>query len=203
MIKNIVFDMGRVLIHYDAKNYVKKHVKDSVSIELLYHEIFCSVEWLKMDRGVMTVDEAIASIQKGVPESHHSTVQLLIQNWHSDIPPFPQMEDLIANLKTHGYRIYLLSNTSKSFHGFRLGIPALKYFDGEFISADYGLLKPDFAIYEKFYKTFDLKPEECYFIDDSPANIEVAERTGMKGFVYHGDIIQLKKALIEVGISIG
>lgn len=202
MKKNIVFDMGNVLIKYDAKKYAENYTFDEVSSKLLYHEIFCSTEWLKMDRGVLSSKEAIASIQGRVPTSLHTLVEQLIKDWHKEIPPYPEMEELVAELKELGYHIYLLSNTSSRFHEFRVNIPALKYFDGEFISADCNLLKPDFAIFHAFYEHFGLNPKECFFIDDSAANIEAAEVTGMEGFVYHGDIAKLKKKLVLQGIQI-
>lgn len=202
MIKNIVFDMGNVLINYDAKKYTEKYALDGESSKLLYNEIFCSTEWIKMDRGVLSSDGAIASVQNRVPKSLHALVERLIYDWHTEIPPYPEMEELVIRLKECGYHIYLLSNTSSRFHEFRVNIPALKYFDGEFISADCKLLKPDFAIYRAFYEHFSLNPKECYFIDDSAANIEAAEVTGMEGFVYHQDVAMLKQMLILQGIGI-
>lgn len=202
MIKNIVFDMGNVLICYDAKKYTRKYVKDDESANLLYHEIFCSTEWIKMDRGVMNGEEAIASIQKRVPQSLYSMVKRLILEWHTEIPPYEEMERLVQRLKENEYHIYLLSNTSSRFHEFRVNIPALKYFKGEFISADCGLLKPDLNIYKKFFEQYGLDPKECYFIDDMATNIEAAEITGMKGYVYHMDIDRLKRAMRDEGITI-
>lgn len=202
MIKNIVFDMGNVLICYDARKYTQKYVEDYENAKLLYREIFCSTEWVKMDRGVMTGEEAIASIQKRVPQSLHSMVKQLILEWHTEIPPFKEMEELVRELKEKGYCIYLLSNTSSRFHEFRVNISALKYFDGEFISADCGLLKPDLEIFQAFYRQYGLNPRECFFIDDMAANIEAAEITGMKGYVYYMDMDMLKQAMRNAGICI-
>lgn len=202
MIKNIVFDMGNVLIRYDARTYTDKYVKNKEEGDFLCEEVFRSVEWIKMDRGILTEEDAIDSIMERLPEHLQHYVPVLIQNWHTEIPPYMEMEDLAKALKENGYHIYLLSNTSVRFHEFRVNIPALKYFEGEFISADYGMLKPELNIFRSFYHHFLLNPEECYFVDDSNANIEAAELTGMKGFVYRGNIQALKNSMEKEGIKL-
>ncbi len=64
------------------------------------------------------------------------------------------------------------------------------------------MLKPELRIYETFYDTFSLEPEECLFIDDNSANIEAAELTGMKGIVYHGDVVALENTMSNYGIKL-
>ena len=99
------------------------------------------------------------------------------------------MADKEKKLKENGYKIYLLSNASSDFHERRSGIPALSYFDGVVVSADYKLLKPEKEIYEVLYEKFLLKPEECFFIDDVQKNIDGAKATGMDGHCYcHGNL---------------
>lgn len=202
MIKNIVFDMGNVLICYDTRKYIDLYVDDKEDGDLLLKEVFGSKEWLSMDRGVMTSEEAIKSICNRIPKRIHKDVEKLINNWHKDIPPYPEVEELVKRVKKAGYKVYLLSNTSVKYHQFKVNIPALRYFDGEFISADWKLLKPEKEIFLTFYNHFKLKPEECYFIDDSPANIIAANKTGMIGFVYKKDIDKLIADMLKNNIKI-
>lgn len=201
MIKNIVFDMGNVLVMYDARRFVDSCTDSAEDGELLMRNIFRSVEWISMDRGVMTQQQGLESICKRLPERLHGTAALLLDSWHHDIPPFPEMEALAGKLKAAGYKIYLLSNTSSRFHDFRVRIPALRYFDGEFISADWGMLKPDPVIYTTFCNHFGLVPAQCFFIDDIAANIEGARLACMQGTVYHGDISLLQEDLTGAGIE--
>lgn len=200
MIKNIVFDMGNVLILYDAQRYIKDYVDNEADKELLYYEVFGSVEWIRRDHGTMTESEAIESICKRLPQRLHQSVATLFENWHKDIPPFPEMESLIERLKKAGYNIYLLSNTGDRYYTFRKNIPALRFFDGEFISCDWHLLKPDVAIFHTFCLHFGLNPAECFFVDDSPANIYGAQQAGMHGFVYYRNTETLERALKECGV---
>lgn len=202
MIRNVVFDMGNVLISYDTRKYIDLYVENKEDGNLLLKEVFGSKEWLSMDRGTMTSEEAIKSICGRLPERTHLNVANLINNWHNDIPPYPEIEELVKEVKEAGYKIYLLSNTSTKYHQFKVNIPALKYFDGEFISADWKLLKPEKEIFMAFYNHFNLNPKECYFIDDSSANIKAANETGMGGVVYNGDIEKLRENMRNNNINI-
>jgi putative hydrolase of the HAD superfamily len=202
MIENIVFDMGNVLIRYDPLDYVAKHTDDAADRAALLREVFHSVEWVRQDRGSITDDEAVAGISARLPERLRGAVRSLIENWHRELQPIPGMADIVRGLKAAGYGVYLLSNTGWRYREFRLGMPALECFDGEFISCDWHLLKPNELIYLTFCHHFSLSPHSCFFIDDSPLNIEGAINAGMRGFVFHGDTEALKAALNEAGVSI-
>ena len=201
MIANIVFDMGGVLIDFDAQRYTARFVPDPADYELIRRELFRSVEWIGMDRGSITDEEAVASVCRRLPERLHQGVRDILDNWHQDIPPLDGVYDLVEELKGKGYGIYLLSNTCARFHSFRKNIPALRFFDGEFISADCHLVKPEPGIYLRFLEQFGLRPEECVFIDDVPLNIEAAIRCGFSGIVYHDDPARLRRELRELGVD--
>lgn len=201
MIRNIVFDMGGVLIRFDVNHYIACFADGPEDQELLRREVFRSVEWVRLDRGAITDAQATESICKRLPEHLHPAVSAIFKNWHQDIPPLDGIYDLVGDLKEAGYGIYLLSNTSTRYHEFRRNIPALRFFDGEFISADYGVLKPEQEIYERFFQAFSLEPSGCLFIDDNAPNIEASIRAGMDGIVYHGDADDLRRKLREKGVS--
>ena len=57
-------------------------------------------------------------------------------------------------------------------------------------------------IYEKFFETFSLDRRECFFIDDSPANIEASLYVGMPGAVFHSDIRRLRRELRAAGVDV-
>ena len=116
--------------------------------------------------------------------------------------PIMSTNRLAEELKEKGYRIYLLSNTSKEYYIFRKQIPSIESFDGEFISADVHFNKPEKEIYELFFKQFQLKPAECFFIDDRADNIATAEKLGMRGFRYQQDTNALRLALKNADITI-
>lgn len=169
---------------------------------MLLNNVFRSVEWLRLDHGTIDEEEAISICCQRLPSHLHQPARSIIERWCDDIPPIEGMEELVKQAKQAGYSIYLLSNTSKRFHQFRRHISVLKYFDGEFISADWKLLKPDPQIYREFCKHFELDPAKCLFIDDIPSNIYGAKMVGMNGIVFHGDVLALKESLKTSGINI-
>ena len=108
------------------------------------------------------------------------------------------MLELIKELKEKGYGIYLLSNASSRQHIYWERMSCHKYFNGTLISADVKMAKPDPGIYRLLFSTFSLKPEECFFIDDSEKNIQAAEEAGMAGYVFRNNPEQLKDILYRI-----
>lgn len=197
MIKNIVFDMGNVLIFFDPEHFLDVFVQDSDDKELLFKKVFHSLEWLKTDSGELTVPQAIALVQEKVPQRLHQAVEDLFLRWIEHSEPNQEMEKLVTELKEKGYHLYLLSNISSYFHEFKHRISVLQHMDGVFASADYHMMKPYPEIYETFLQTYRLNAEECFFVDDLPLNIAGAEKVGIKGAVFHGDVAYLRQELQE------
>lgn len=201
MIKNIVFDMGGVLIDYNPEKALY-NVFSKETADILLKEIFRNKIWADKDRGLIFPDEIMALKKDKIPPEVFEKVSEMVDNFYPYMPPFEKMCSFVKKLKSNGYGIYLLSNASSDFHERRKGIPALSFFDGVLISADYKLLKPEKEIYLELYKKFSLKPEECYFIDDMQKNIDGAKDTGMDGHCYfHGDVEILRNAMKEKGID--
>lgn len=200
MVRNIVFDMGNVLTIFNKREYIYGYVNNEEDYRWINNQLCSSVEWLQMDRGTITDDEAILAVCKRLPPHLHSVAERFIREYRMVQPPNPPMEKLVAELSQKGYGLYLLSNTSHRFRVFCKYIKAIDYMDGIWISCEHGFLKPEREAYLDFFKAFNLKPQECFFIDDSPANVEAAQCLGMAGCVYYGNVKELRKVLQEKGI---
>lgn len=202
MIKNIIFDMGGVLIDYNPEKTLYG-MFDRETADILLKEIFRNQVWSDKDRGIIFPDEIMAQKKDAVPAEVYEKTAEMVNNFYPYMPPFEKMYDLVKQLKDNGYGIYLLSNASSDFHVRREGIPALSLFDGVLISADYKLLKPEKEIYLALFEKFSLNPEECYFIDDVQKNIDGARAAGMDGHCYyHGDVEILRADLRSKGVNI-
>lgn len=200
MIRHIIFDMGQVLVQFSAGLFSERLRLSAEDAELIRREVLTTVEWVRMDRGTISDDDALARMCARLPQRLHDTAAYLVRRWNDPIVPVPGMADVARDLKAAGYDLYLLSNAATRQHTYWHDIPGSEYFSGTFISADYHLLKPEDAIYQAFFKKFGLKPEECLFIDDSAPNIEASENAGMAGIVFHGDAARLRRQLAERGI---
>ena len=202
MVKNIVFDMGNVLIRFDRELFLDSLDLSPEDRALLTNEVFRSLEWARMDRGSLTEAQAVESICQRLPRHLHSAAKQLVENWDDPILPVEGMCELIEELKAAGYGIYLLSNASVALRTYFPRIPGSEYFDGLMVSAEEKLVKPQPEIFRLLCDRFHLKPEECVFVDDSPANVESAILTGMDGLVFYGDAQRLRRELTEKGISL-
>ena len=202
MIRNILFDMGNVLIYFDRNLFMDRLGVAAEDKKLLMREVFLSVEWVRMDRGSMVEADAVASCCQRLPEHLHDAAEKLIQMWDRPILPIPGMYELIEELKGKGYGIYLLSNASLRQHEYWPRIEASRFFDGTLISADEGVIKPQPEIYRLILERFNLKAEECFFIDDVPANIEGALCCGIPGAVFYNDVAYLRRKLREAGVDV-
>lgn len=201
MIKNIVFDMGNVIIRFDRELILDHYGVFGADRELLMREVFLSLDWVRMDRGTLREPEAEARICRHVPERLHDTVHKLIYAWDDPIVPVEGMYELITELKGAGYRLYLLSNASVRQPEYWQRVPVSGLFDGTLISSEVLLVKPQSEIYRLLCERFSLRPEECFFTDDSPANVEAACFNGFSGAVFHGDAAELREKLREAGVN--
>ncbi len=195
--------MGNVLIKYRPEIYIQKYVETS-DHTTFYNEVFQSLEWVQLDKGTISNEQAIDSVCKRLPLHLHEPAKNVFTKWYEKLELVEEMLPLIKNLKENGYNIYLLSNVAKTFHNYKDNIPAIKYFDGLFISSECGYLKPEKEIYTTFLNKFNLVPNECFFIDDMPINIDSAINVGMKGYIFKGNvkslIANLKNNKINVSI---
>ena len=191
--KNIVFDMGGVLIRYDPEYFLTREgIHDSSDRELLMRAVFRSPEWAMMDKGAL--DEAgmepIALAK--LPSRLHAVAHRLIFEWNDPLEPIPGMADFIRECKDEGYGIYLLSNASTMQPTYWRQIPGSEFFDGAVISALEKCVKPEPEIFHVLLDRFKLATEDCIFIDDMQRNVDGAEVVGIKGIRFTGDIRELR-----------
>ena len=177
-ITTIVFDMGGVLVDFDAKRSLSTHFAPEYH-ELINEKTFASETWKLMDKGDFSVEEAIKIMCREIPAELHGEVSRMILDHKGEMPPIAEMYPVVKALKENGYKIYLLSNCPSWFDEFKKSVPAFDFFDGFIISAKYNLIKPGKEIFNVLFNEFSLRAEECFFIDDSPANVTTAKEIGM------------------------
>ena len=194
--------MGGVLIDYNPERALYSAM-DKESADIALAEIFRNDIWSQKDRGVVSAEDILKAKGNKIPAQYYEKTAEMVMNFYPYMPPFSQAEDIVKRLKSNGYRIFLLSNASLDFYDEKGNIPALSYFDGYLVSADYKLIKPEKEIYLTLFSKFNLCPEECFFIDDVEANCEASEALGMKAFrLVKQDYEGLIKAFKENGIRI-
>lgn len=197
--KNIVFDMGKVLVDYDPDRVTRQYTQDESRVREIHNTLFCSGEWIMLDAGLISEAYALRKLlRRFESEEMREIARQSFAHWHEvNMTPKPGMEALLRELKARGHGLYVLSNASRRLpQCYREVIPAAECFDGVFFSADWGCMKPQDVMYERFFAHFGLKPESCFFIDDLDINIEGARACGMAGYVFeHGEVGRLREVL--------
>lgn len=198
MYKNIIFDLGRVLIDFDPLVHMQHQIPDE-SVDAVYGAIFKSEEWLMLDRGTLTEKEAIHIFSTRHPE-YREHIEQVFENWYDMLQPIEVNIQLMSKLKEAGYKLYYLSNFHDlAFKEVNRRYPFFGHFEGGVVSFEVKLLKPELAIYDRLLHKYGLKKEECLFIDDTKKNIEAAMKVGIDG-VWLPDYKRLREELIKKGI---
>ena len=203
MIRNILYDMGSVLVRFEPSEFVAKLGLPAADAEALRREVFRSADWVRLDRGVFTQQQAIDAAKSRLPERLHSYVDDLVLHWDAERLEVPGAFELVKELSDNGYRLFLLTNASIRHREYWPTFRFAPYFgDRIMLSAAWKLLKPERAFYEKAIELLGFDPKDSVFIDDQPTNIEAAECCGIPGIVFHNDVALLRRRLREKGVNV-
>lgn len=196
MLKNIIFDMGGVLVNFDPAHFIERAgITDPADQALLMNEVFRTAGWSMLDWGMHDEEDLEKMVLPQLPERLHAAAHELIFNWNLPVEPMPGMKELMADCKAAGMKIFLLSNASHRLNTYWQNIPGCEYFDGRVISADERCVKPMPEIYRCILERYGLKAEECMFVDDTAINAVGAMNVGMQCFVFKRNADALRKAI--------
>lgn len=182
----IIFDLGGVLFTWNPEAIIARVFRTPEKRSLVRREIFQHPDWRELDRGVLSYKEAAerAVRRTGLPQEE---VQSLFRWVPLSLVGIPEAVALLREWKKKGHALYYLSNMHQ---------PAMAYlersynfwhlFQGGVFSCRVHWVKPEPEIYLALMEQEDLTPEECVFIDDTPANLEPAARLGIKTILFQG-----------------
>lgn len=193
MIKNIVFDMGNVLLSFNPQVPLDTFCSTVEEKETIRRELFEGPEWVEGDLGNITNEEKYERIRARIPRSMHAALKRCVYEWDICMKPVPGARVFCDYLKEKGYRLYVLSNASEEFYNYFPRFAPFAFFDGIVVSADIHVIKPDIRIYEYLFHKHGLLPEECLFIDDMQRNIAGAKQAGMQGELFLGDFGKIRE----------
>ena len=202
--KNILFDMGNVLVTYNPEWVIRQYTEDEELIREVKNIVFNSQEWFLLDAGLIEEEKAERNwMERLSSDKARELAHLSFQNWHLyNMKTIPGTAEIIRAVKENGKEIYLLSNASlRLLSIYKEVIPAVECFSGIFYSAAHKCVKPQDIIYERFLKEYSLNPADCFFIDDLEENISAAKAVGISGAVMKS---RTAKETAEIlGLNIG
>ncbi len=174
MIKNVIFDIGKVLLSYEPFEYVLSFGHGRELSEKLFNIVFEDKRWLELDRGTLPVEKYLEMLIKENP-NYPKEIEEIFTNWIKMLEPIEKAVKFYTELKNKGYKIYLLSNFGVVYDKVEEIFDFLKLADGKIISAHVKTIKPEPKIYELLLSTYNLIPNECVFIDDKEENVLAAK----------------------------
>lgn len=196
MIKNVILDMGNVLLDYDPHVILDKVCETEEEKQMILTHLFLSDIWLMGDRGEIKNEQRYDLAKEHLPKELHPKLKECVKNWDICMLPIAGAKEFLRQCRENGLGLYVLSNACDHFYDYFPRHYDLDFFDGVMVSSDVHLIKPDTRIYELLCETYDLNPEECVFVDDRPENVEAARRVGMKGIVFEGDYKVVEKVIL-------
>lgn len=180
MIKNVIFDLGGVVLGRDFKRLgdVLGNTFAFISADESFPEY-----WSEFDRGTYTREEVtrmLADDYNLALDDANEQVQRLLEL----LQPIPETIEVIEEFKQRGIRCYVLSNMSKEFFAELVKFPVFGLFDGVVVSYQERINKPDRGIYEAILSRYELVPSETLFADDKIANTDAAAELGLHTLTY-------------------
>ena len=185
-IDHIVFDIGKVLIHYDPDLPFSRLIPDEAERRWFFDNV-CTSDWnIEQDRG-RTWQEAEALLIAEHP-THEENIRNFRRHWHEMVPhAYDGSVAIMEGLIAQGRDVTMLTNfAADTFTEARGLFPFLEKPRGVTVSGEVGLIKPDERIYRLHAGTFGLTPAATLFIDDSAKNVEGAKAAGWNAVLFTG-----------------
>lgn len=184
MIKNVIFDIGNVLMEFPWMRFMDELFDKEVGerITKVYWE---DGRWDELDKGedpevvLKSLIDAAPDLEKEIRYTFENINDCMFK--HSYAIPW------IKDLKEKGYQVVFLSNYNQYIMDKKPEVlDFLPYLDGGVFSCDVHLVKPDKAIYDLICKKYNMDPNETIFVDDNPRNVKSANEFGIHAFLFEG-----------------
>lgn len=184
MIKNVIFDIGNVLVDFSWREmYEEKGLVGDV-FDRVAGATVQSPYWCELDRGIMSFHEVVEKFVS-LDEEMGDEIRKVLYDTHGIVRGRSYAVPWVCNLKKRGFQVYVLSNFSeKILKDCKEAMEFLEYTDGGILSYKEHVIKPDPRIYKLLLERYGLNPKECIFIDDLKENVEAANAQGIQGIVF-------------------
>jgi len=200
-IRHIVFDIGKVLIHYDPDLPFSRIIPDAEQRKWFFENV-CTSDWnIEQDRG-RKWDEAEALLIADHP-GEADNIRAFRRHWHEMVPHhYEDSVSIMLGLIEDGHDVTMLTNfAADTFAEARVKFPFLDRPRGVTVSGEIGLIKPDRRIYERHATDFGLEPSASLFIDDSQKNVDGAIAVGWQAVLFT-DAATLEADLKRLGVGV-
>lgn len=187
MINTIIFDIGMVLVDFCWQDMLKNLGFEGETFEKVADSTMRNPLWQDFDRGTWSTEELIRRFVANAPE-YKTEIETVFQNMDKIVTLYDYSMDWIRQLKSDGYKVYILSNIPELVHLDNLDdkLRFLKEVDGAVLSYQERLLKPERRIYEVLCERYGIVPEQAVFFDDKQENVDAAREFGLNAICFKG-----------------
>ena len=200
MIKNVVFDVGNVLVRWAPLEIARLTFGDVEDLEQRARAVFQSETWLELNKGHLSEQQAKQRYQDTIGLSELECEKLFYYVKQTQLQIYGSVE-LLKRIKQAGYHVYALTDNVHEIVAYlKKTYDFWPLFEGATVSAELGLLKPQPEIYQSLLTTNKLKAEETVFLDDMPYNVEGAQKEGMAAIQFK-DAHQCEQELKAMGLE--
>lgn len=197
MIKNIIFDVGKVLVSYEPDAYMESLGLDEETRAAINGAMFENKLWDISDQGLFSIEECLDKFIAQAPQ-YEAQIRQVHATVGKSIELYPYAMEWLQELKDKGYQLYILSNYSEHMmNQTREKLEFLSLVDGAVFSYECKLMKPSGKMYDFLCQKYSLNCSECVFVDDRWENVEGAQRNGIVA-VHFRDYQQGRQALEEM-----
>ncbi len=201
MIKNIIFDLGNVLLNFKPEKFLLRYTKDEKYIKSFISKVIRDKVWFKLDRGTISLENAKKKFMEKYPEDTNF-LKTFFTEWMEMLTPIEENVEILYELKSNHYKIYILSNfILEAYEYIKPKYEFISIFDGKIISGKEKLIKPEPEIYQKLIEKYELVPEDCVFIDDIRTFLLYPRRIKMKTILYLPNV-NLRSELRKLDVKI-
>ena len=184
MIKNLIFDFGKVLVDYDFVAFFQKMIPDADRCKAFTPLLFNEEIQQLLDREAKPFNEIMEEIIEQHP-TFESEIRMFNEHYTEIVTEeIDGMRELLTQLKKEGYKLYGLTTWCSKVYQTIEQFEIFKLLDGYVISSEEKVIKPEPEIYQRLFAKFNIQPNECIFTDDKEENIIGSELLGMKGIVF-------------------
>ncbi len=199
-IKNVVFDIGNVVVRWAPLEIVRLTFGNVESPEEKVKSIFQSETWLDLNKGIISESEAKLQYQRLLGFSEFDCERLFYYVKQTQILIYGSVE-LIRRVKAAGYRVFALTdNVHEIVSYLKETYTFWNLFEGATVSAEVGLLKPQPDIYQSLLTQHSLEATQTVFIDDMPYNVEGAKAVGIAAIQFE-NAVQCEADLKSLGLT--
>ncbi len=197
MIKNVIFDIGQVLVAFHWKEFIKDMFEDDLLAQKVGAATVGSPLWKEVDRGEILLQELIDTCANENPDIS-AEIRAFFARRNEIAVPFPFAKEWVEEVKACGKKVYLLSNYSEEAYLYlEERADFIKLVDGKMISYTIKKVKPEREIYQALLDTYHILPEESIFLDDVPENLKAAKDMGFQTLLVE-DQLKAREELLTI-----